>query len=146
VHAATLRSDALRIAKPNNVDLLATQLALLGVKVEREYRFHPIRRWRFDFAAPAVRVGVEYNGGIFAHAETVANVVGGELVADSRLKAGRHTRGAGQLGDMEKSNAAIELGWVVLVYGPPHVRSGEAALQIQRVITARSFVGLEVSL
>src|SRR5690606_39740371 len=30
----------------------------------REYRFHPERRWRFDFAWPDLRVAAEVEGGI----------------------------------------------------------------------------------
>ncbi len=74
-----------------------------------------------DFAFPDVRVGVEVDGAIFA--------------AENGTEAGRHSRGAGQCNDMEKRNAAAELGWFVLSYGPPHVRSGEAALQIERIVT-----------
>lgn len=105
--------------------LLGQQLGLLGLTPEREFRFHPTRRWRLDFAFPAVQLGVEVNGGIFAQVD-----------ANGQLDAGRHTRGRGQLNDMEKCNAAIELGWRVLVYGAPHIRSGVAGLQIERIYRA----------
>jgi hypothetical protein len=88
-----------------------------------QHRFHPERRWRFDFAFPDVLVGVEIDGGIFA--------------AENGETAGRHARGAGILSGFEKKNAAAELGWCVLSYGPPQIRSGEAALQIERIVTAR---------
>jgi len=61
-----------------------------------EYRFHPSRGWRFDWAWPERRIAVEEDGGVWI--------------------AGRHTRGAGYLADMEKLNAAAELGWRVLRY------------------------------
>ena len=95
----------------------------MQLRPELEYRFHPERRWRLDFAFPDVRVGVELDGGIFA--------------AENGTEAGRHARGAGRVADYEKRNAAAELGWIVLCYGPPQVRSGEAALQIERIVTAR---------
>jgi hypothetical protein len=95
----------------------------MQLRPEAQYRFHPERRWRLDFAFPDVLVAVELDGGIFA-AEN-----GGEV--------GKHSRGAGRCKDMEKRNAAAELGWFVLNYGPPHVRSGAAALQIERLVTSR---------
>ena len=33
--------------------------------MEREYRFDELRKWRFDFAWPALKIAVEYEGGIF---------------------------------------------------------------------------------
>ena len=67
---------------------------------EREYKFHPVRKWPFDFAWPAYRVAVEVDGGIF-----------------SRGKAGKgHASGKGIEKDHEKRNAAAELGWRVLVF------------------------------
>jgi len=59
----------------------------------REYRFHPTRKWRLDFAWPAVRVGVEIQGGTWTR--------------------GRHTRGIGYERDCEKLNEAQALGWRV---------------------------------
>ena len=60
----------------------------------REYRFHPTRKWRFDFAWPEARVAVEVEGGTWDR--------------------GRHTRGAGYAGDCAKYNAAVMSGWRVL--------------------------------
>ena len=81
----------------------------------RELRFAPPRRWRFDFAFPAERVAVEINGA---------------------LGSGRHSRRAGQEADFEKYNAACELGWRVLLYGPTSIRDGTAALQVGRIVRA----------
>ena len=59
-----------------------------------EHRFHPKRKWRFDFAWPDVRLALEVEGGVWT--------------------GGRHTRGSGFLGDVEKYNAAAVMGWRVL--------------------------------
>jgi very-short-patch-repair endonuclease len=69
---------------------------LLLNKWEPEYRFHPVRKWRFDWAMPSKKVAVEFEGGV-------------------AIK-GRHTRIIGYTKDCEKYNAAALLGWKVLRY------------------------------
>lgn len=63
-----------------------------------ELKFHPERRWRFDYAFPAAKVALEVEGGVWS--------------------GGRHTSGAGFVKDMEKYNAAACLGWKVLRIQP----------------------------
>lgn len=64
----------------------------------REYRFHPDRKWRFDWAWPRAKLALEEDGGIYV--------------------GGKHGRGAGIARDHEKRNAAVVLGWRVLVVQP----------------------------
>jgi very-short-patch-repair endonuclease len=61
---------------------------------EPEYRFAPPRRWRFDWAWVDHKIALEQEGGVWTR--------------------GRHTRGAGFIGDMAKYNHAALLGWRVL--------------------------------
>ena len=60
----------------------------------REFRFAPVRRWRFDFAWPDIMLAVEIEG-----------ITGG--------KGGRHQRVRGFLSDAEKYEQAMLLGWTV---------------------------------
>ena len=60
----------------------------------REHRFHPVRRWRFDYAWIDHKVALEVEGGVGT--------------------GGRHTRGAGFVADIEKYNAATVAGWRVV--------------------------------
>lgn len=60
----------------------------------KEYKFHPKRRWRFDYADPKKKIAIEIHGGIW--------------------RGGRHTRGKGFANDREKMNEAIVLGWRVI--------------------------------
>ena len=76
---------------------------LIGVGVVREYRFHPVRRWRFDYAVPSAKVALEVEGGVWT--------------------GGRHTRGQGFLGDMEKYNTATLMGWKVLRTTPKELNT-----------------------
>lgn len=73
----------------------------------REWRFHPLRKWRFDFAWPTQKVAVEVEGGIYSN--------------------GRHTRGSAFEADAEKYNTAALMGWRVFRFGPKAVQSGRAA-------------------
>ena len=70
----------------------------LKVDCVKEYKFHPTRRWRFDFAIPQYKIAIEIDGGVWTY--------------------GRHNRSAGYIADMEKFNAAASLGWVVLKFTP----------------------------
>ncbi|MGN6555625.1 MAG: hypothetical protein ACTHLW_18105 [Verrucomicrobiota bacterium] len=58
-----------------------------------EHRFHPTRRWKFDYAHPPTKVAVEIEGGIWS--------------------GGRHTRGDGFQEDCDKYNTATLMGWRV---------------------------------
>jgi len=95
--------------------LFAFQLGLFGVeKPESEYRFHPQRRWRFDFAWPARKVACELEGGSWTK--------------------GRHTRGSGFAKDCEKYNAAAVRGWLVLRFTRQMVDDCTAVKMIEAVL------------
>lgn len=81
-----------------------------------EYRFHPERRWRFDYAWPDRKIAVEQEGAIWAQ--------------------GRHTRGSGFVNDIEKYNTAAALGWCVLRGTPAQVASGELIPLIRQAMEA----------
>lgn len=109
---AALQKKAKRTALE---DRLLADLAKLGLPVpEREYRFHPVRKWRFDFAYPGRLIAIECDGGTWS--------------------GGRHVRGGGFLSDAEKGNAAQILGWAVFHYTGSMIRSGEAAREIAEAL------------
>jgi very-short-patch-repair endonuclease len=56
----------------------------------REHPFHPVRRWRFDFAWPEQKLALEVDG------------------------TGRHNTVAGMANDNEKINEAQIMGWTVI--------------------------------
>jgi hypothetical protein len=63
-----------------------------------EFRFDPIRKWRFDWAWPEFLVAVEVEGGTWNR--------------------GAHVRGGHYESDLEKYNAAASNRWLVLRYTP----------------------------
>jgi len=78
----------------------------------REYRFHPTRKWRFDFASPLLKVAVEIEG------------------------RGRHQSIAGFRADCEKYNTATSMGW--RVYRFPATDKRHAADWARDILSAIS--------
>lgn len=101
---AAMRS---RSASSELESLLALQLRAMHLPAPvREHRFHPVRKWRFDFAWPDRMLAMEVDGGGFV--------------------AGRHGRGMGIEGDAEKASAAAILGWRVMRCTGSQIKSGQA--------------------
>lgn len=65
---------------------------------EREYKFHPTRKWKIDFYFPEYKLAVECDGGIW---------LGGR---------GGHSSGQGISRDKEKANAMTMMGIALLQY------------------------------
>lgn len=98
-------------------ETLACQIAVMSLPEPiREFRFHPERRWRFDFAWIKERLAVEVEGGTWTN--------------------GRHNRPQGFQNDTKKYNAAALAGWRVLRYTSEDVRTGVAAMEIRDALTA----------
>lgn len=98
-----------KIPKPPSKLEATFDLHLMGANLpeipQKEFRFHPERKWRFDYAFPGQKLAVELNGGIYG---------------------GRHVRPQGYQNDREKVNAAILMGWRVLEFTAHHVNSLQA--------------------
>lgn len=105
-----------RILPP--ADELELFLKAAGIKGwEREVRFAPPRRWRFDFAWSAgKRLAVEVDGATWIN--------------------GRHSRGAGYEKDCEKLAEAAIMGWKVIRVTSAMVRDGRAIDYITRALKA----------
>jgi len=96
---------------------LDRQCQLLGLpRPVAEHRFHPTRRWRFDWAFVDERIAIEIEGGVF--------------LADG----GRHSRGAGFRNDTEKYAEAAIAGWRIIRVLPEHVTQGQAVEWIRRAL------------
>lgn len=66
-----------------------------------EYKFHPVRKWRFDFAIVYLKIAIEIEGSVWNN--------------------GRHTRGSGFIKDTYKYNTATSLGWSVLRFSSTEI-------------------------
>lgn len=95
---------------------LVLQMQALKIKGWiREHKFHPTRRWRFDFAFVELKLAVEVEGG----------TMGGK---------GRHSRGTGYEKDCEKYAEAALLGWFVIRVTTRMVQDGRAIALIERAL------------
>ena len=79
-----------------------------------EFKFHPTRKWRFDFAYPDSKIAIECEGGIYTM--------------------GRHIRPRGFMEDIEKYNSATMMGWRVLRFDPAKIKSGKAVDDIKLML------------
>ena len=87
-------------ASSKGEETLCILLRHYKIPYHREFRFHDIRKWRFDFVIgdfpSMLKIAVEVEGGVYAN--------------------GRHTRGSGYSADLIKYNTAMMGGWRVLRY------------------------------
>lgn len=90
--------------EPNKWESLLIQLLhkITSVIAEVEYRFHPIRKWRFDAAYPEQKIAFEVEGGTWA--------------------GGRHVNPIGFEKDCEKYNTATKMGWRVYRLTPKMIK------------------------
>jgi len=77
-----------------------------------EFQFHPLRKWRFDYALVGERIAIEIEGGVYTE--------------------GRHLRPLGYLNDLRKYRAAVLLGWRLLRYAPSDI--GEAVGDVRLLL------------
>lgn len=92
---------------------------------EREWYFHPSRRWKFDFAWPEALVALEIDGGM------TYRRIGSRLYV---VPSG-HASPEGRRQDIEKSNAALALGWLVF-RATSTMLTGRAAEQLVLMLAA----------
>lgn len=93
---------------------LVQHLKTHKIGFEQEYKFHPTRKWRADFLITGTKILVEVEGGIWS--------------------GGRHTRGKGYVGDMEKYNEAAMMGFTVLRFSTEQVKAGVAIKQLEQLV------------
>jgi len=93
---------------------MLTYLDNLFPGVITEHRFHPVRRWRFDYAWPDRMIAFEVEGGIY--------------------KGGRHTSIKGYEGDCEKYSEAAILGWTVIRASTGMCKDGRAIVLLEKAL------------
>ena len=108
VHA--VEAPKKKVKKPRKLsrieEAFAQQLHVNDLFPDREFKFHPVRKWRFDFAFPRLKIAIECEGGHWT--------------------GGRHTTGTGFEDDCEKYLEAAVLGWRVIRVTGKQVDRGDA--------------------
>ncbi len=113
--AAVIPPSARRKVPPTQKETNLSFFTACGVpKPEPEYRFHLTRKWRFDYAWPDKKLALEVEGGVWTQ--------------------GRHTRGSGFVGDMEKYNAAATMGWRILRVQPDDLMKFDTMAMISNAL------------
>ena len=81
-----------------------------------EYRFHPTRKWRSDYAFVGARILMEVDGGLFIN--------------------GGHSRGKARENDYSKDANALIMGWRVLRVSTGQLKSGLAMVWLKAILAA----------
>lgn len=109
------RSTVKKVKADNEFEVaFALQLKANKVDFEREFKFHPTRKWSADFHLIGRKILVEIEGGLFS--------------------GGRHTRGKGYINDMEKYNSATMMGYQVIRFSTKQVTSGKVIQEILKMV------------
>lgn len=110
----------LMVKRPKRYRVSATRILLEHLRHHgvdgfvREHRFHPVRKWRFDFADPARKLALEIEG--------------------LTREGGRHQRPKGFVEDCKKYAEAMLLGWRLIRVTPGMVVNGLAIEYIRRAL------------
>lgn len=110
------------LSKRKSTDLSGIKAALEadGYGVDLEYRFHPLRKWRFDLLVWRLNLPV-----------AVLEVDGGCFIG------GGHVRGGYLRKQNEKQNEAVLMGYRIFRCFPEDVRNGNALALIRRALEQR---------
>lgn len=130
------------IKRTNLERAMETRLKQVGIEYETEYRFHPTRKWRFDFAFPVYKVALEIEGGSYIR-PVKCHICGTQVLR--RLKDGRMLpvyEGGGHHSSVfeqnaEKYNEAAILGWFVIRVTSDMVNDDRAVDFVERAIKER---------
>lgn len=93
---------------------------------QRQYKFHPERQWKADFAWRAC-----CEVGNWCNSPIILEVNGGTYIQGSAR--GAHSRGPRQRADYEKWSEASLLGWTLILVDSVDVKQG---VHISRVLRA----------
>lgn len=99
------------------VEQARTSRVALVRQYERDYRFHPVRRWQLDFAWLTHWLALEIEGGIWT--------------------GGAHARPVGIQRDIDKSNALTLAGWRLIRASAADVIEGRAIALVETLLGAK---------
>ena len=86
----------------------------------KEYKFHPVRKWRFDLAWPELKIAIEIEGVVYHGA------------------GGRHQRAKGYIEDIKKYRQAALMGWMLLRYAPEEIHKDLCLVEYEINVALRT--------
>ena len=92
-----------------DAEFRARWASLGGPELKPEHRFHPRRRWAFDYAHPESMVAIELEGGIWIPPKVIYRKGKKPIIRGG----GRHNSPQGFIKDCEKYNTAATMGWTI---------------------------------
>lgn len=119
---------------------MGAELHLLAARVppwQRDYVFHPTRKWELDFAWPELRVYLSIEGGVGKSSHRgIRPVYRSKIIAGRQIKVKVGIRD-GLAEDLEKHNEAALLGWLGVRVTGSMLANGKAIDAIKRAIMLR---------
>lgn len=85
---------------------------IFQTEIVKEYKFHPVRKWRIDYYLPTYGIAIEVEGGSFSN--------------------GRHVRGSGFRNDIEKYNEITAAGLMLIRVIPQNLNKKSTFDLIER--------------
>lgn len=111
-------------------DIVVKWFAEHGIRAIPEYKFHPDRKWRFDF----VFVDDSGYGVITDETEAIQSTKLALEVQGGLFTNGRHTRGAALMKEHEKLNTAAMRGWKVMYTIPQNLCMQETVEMVREAL------------
>ena len=105
-----------------------------------EHRFHPERKWRFDFAFPNYHSIITDREGNEVTTVTLSSPGHGGVAVEVQggiWTKGRHTRGAALVKEWEKLNTAAAMGWRVLFVAPGKETSTDFVTLLEQALNSK---------
>ena len=107
---------------------------VIGNHFDREYAFHPVRKWRFDFAFPSVKLAIELEGGVASHGQVRTTTCKRTGLPKKVKQQSRHLTPGGFEEDCRKYGEAAILGWRVIRLPASLVKNGEGIALVERAL------------
>lgn len=98
------------------IDILGLSRLPILLPYQQEYKFHPTRRWKFDFAWVERKIAIEINGGSWV--------------------SGRHNNAVSLELDYEKLNEAQMMGWQVFQLTGNMLKRGDLEEMLLRIFNS----------
>lgn len=103
---------------PSQMAFISEIKRIFKTEIVREYKFHPVRKWRIDYYLPEYGIAIEVEGGSYIN--------------------GRHVRGEGFRNDIEKYNQITAAGLMLIRVIPQDLNKQSTFELIKQCIAVKN--------